>query len=84
MVIPILTAGASVEMSPLDKGSTVVAGSLSGEGTPSDEISLCSLAVHGAVWWSLASREDSRSGNAGISSRTVAYRRRKIIIFQCD
>ena len=34
---------------------------------------LCSLAVHGADWYSLESRVDSRSGKVGISSSTVAY-----------
>lgn len=84
MGIPILTAGVSVVISPLDTGSTVVAGCLSGEGTSSGEVSLCSLAVHGAVWCSLASREDSRSGKAGISSRTVAYQIKKVGDIKCS
>ena len=44
----------------------------SGSVTDADSTSLCSLAVQGAVSYNLLSSEDSLSGNAGISSSTVA------------
>ncbi len=67
--IPMLTAGDCV--GPLE---TVLLGSLSGDGWLAGEVtSLCSFAVQGALSCSLERSEDSRSGKAGISSRTVAY-----------